>query len=229
MLYGVSGIMLAATGQLDHGSDLGCATLDTGADNVRRFAHGAHLFSGGDRRTARFRILDGAVCHYIVWPDGHHEVLEFLYPGDVVGLGSLAEHVSTAQAMVDTRAVALTDAEFNTLLAKDAALATRASAAADREFAYVRRRALGNGTRSPKQRIAAYLLAASSQACRLGEQLHVGIATHERVALANLLEIPVAAVESALEALAHDGAIRIAPDGVIITDMRQLEVLTGSA
>lgn len=221
--------MLAATGQFSHGNDLEYATLETGADNVRRFAHGAHLFSGGDRRSARFRILDGAVCHYIVWPDGHHEVLEFLYPGDVVGLGSLPEHVSTAQAMVDTRVVALSDEEFEALLAKDAALATRASAAADRDFAYVRRRALGTGSRTATQRIAAYLLAASSQACRLGEELHVGIAAHDRVALANLLEIPVTAVESALEVLAHDGAIRIAPDGVIITDARQLEDLTESA
>lgn len=221
--------MLAASGQFDRHIDHAYATEEMVADGVRRFAHGAHLFSDGDRRGAPLRILDGAVCHYIVWPGGHHEVLEFLYPGDVVGLGSLAEHVSTAQAMVDTRVVALSPTEFEALLAKDAALATRASAAADREFAYIRRRALGSGTRSPVQRLAAYLLSAGAQACRLGEQLHVGIGTHDRVALANLLEIPAATVDSALEALAHDGAIRIERDGVVIADAGRLEALSGPA
>lgn len=192
--------------------------------NRRMIPHGDRLFTPGTPRAAAFVVETGALCHYVVWPDGSHDVIECAFPGDIVGLGSLGEHTSTAQAMVDTSVVAISRAELDRALQTDAALAARMASATDREFDFLRRRAVQPGHRPILNRIAAYLIAMAGNACRSGET-HLTSGDDGVKSLASLLDIPVADVRGAFTTLL-DGNLVTARDGaIVIVDFDGLEAL----
>lgn len=188
----------------------------------RMIAHGDSLFTPGMPRAAAYVVETGALCHYIVWPDGSHDVIECAFPGDIVGLGSLGEHISTAQAMVDTAVVPLTGSELAGALQSNAALAARMASATDREFDFLRRRALQPGLRPALNRIAAYLLAVAGSACRSGET-HLASGAEGEKALAQILDIPAADVHTAVAALRDRGLITGREGALVIVDTDSLE------
>ncbi len=101
---------------------------------ARRLATNDVLFQKGDTRTALYRVESGALCHFIPWDDGRYEVIEFAFPGDIVGLGHIDTHLSTAEAVVETTVSRVSPADFEHELATDGQLAARLAVAADREF-----------------------------------------------------------------------------------------------
>lgn len=192
--------------------------------NRRMIPHGESLFTPGTPRAAAYVVESGALCHYIVWPDGSHDVIECAFPGDIVGLGSLGEYVSTAQAMVDTAVVPLTRSELEIALQSNAALAARMASATDREFDFLRRRALQPGLRPAINRIAAYLVAVAGTACRSGET-HLASGSEGAVSLAALLDMPAADVVSALTTLRDRGLVTEHDGAIVIADAPGLEAL----
>lgn len=190
----------------------------------RMIAHGESLFTPGASRRSAYRVESGALCHYVVWPDGTHDVIEFAFPGDIVGLGSLGEHVSTAQAMVDTSVSIISDEELDRALDADAALASRMAAATDREFDFLRRRALQPGVRPVINRLAAFILAVGGAACRSGDT-HLDVGTQGIAALSNQLDVPAVEIESALATLTAQKSVAVRDQTVIILDRNALEAL----
>jgi CRP/FNR family transcriptional regulator len=165
----------------------------------------------------------------MVWPDGSHDVIEFAFPGDIVGIGHLSEHISTAQAMVDTTVAALSEQELDEALEQDATLAARMASAADREFDFLRRRALGSGPRRPLNRIASYILALADMACRSGDGVlppvtRVGSGS----SLAGMLEMPPAEFADAVSELEQRGLIKSDAGALVVCDRPGLEALASN-
>lgn len=208
------------------GEDFAGAAVSRPRSHHRTVKHGETLFADGDRRHTAYRVLRGALCHYVVWPDGSHDVIEFVFPGDIVGLGHLQDHVSTAQAMVDTEVTCLSEADLSRALAADASLSARLASAADREFDVVRRRALGTGRRTPLHRVASYILAVAHMDCASGETGDILADLKSGPALANLLEIGAADLTAALADLEARGLVATTPVGVVIRDRLGLEALS---
>lgn len=125
----------------------------------RLLAAGEYLFDAGDARDQLYRVEAGALCHYISWEDGRHEVIEFAFPGDILGFGFLDRHVSAAQAVSRARVSVVARDAFNQALATDAQLALRVAVTADREFDAVRARAVKSAPRSAVEKTGAYLVA----------------------------------------------------------------------
>ncbi len=220
-------MLLADKGQfaVAHPAQLRADQNAGGPEGKRRMiAHGESLFTPGASRRSAYRVESGALCHYVVWPDGTHDVIEFAFPGDIVGLGSLGEHVSTAQAMVDTSVAIISDEELDRALDADAALASRMAAATDREFDFLRRRALQPGLRPVINRLAAYFLAVGGAACRSGDT-HLEVGQHGIAALASQLDVPTAEIEAALANLIARKCVGVRHQSVIILDRDALEAL----
>jgi CRP/FNR family transcriptional regulator len=187
------------------------------------------LFKPGDMRRL-YRVEQGAVCHYIRWADGSHDVIEFAFPGDIIGLGKLGTHVSTAQAMVETVVSELDDADVERALESDHKLYLRLAAAGEREFEYLRDQALNAGRRSPVQRLAGYLAAASSMSGREGRD--VAFVSNEISSgfVAERLKMDIATLEAALLSLKKQGLIEPTADGGLrLTDVAALEALADDA
>ena len=199
---------------------------DAGTRSIR---HGEPLFGPGDPRRGAYRLTAGALCHYMVWPDGSHDVIEFAFPGDIVGFGHLSEHISTAQAMVDTTVATLSEKELDAALEQDATLAARMSSAADREFDFLRRRALGSGPRRPLNRIASYILALADMACRSGHAVLPPVAHGgSGSSLVGMLEMPPSELADAMSELERRGLIKSDAGALIVCDRPGLEAMASA-
>lgn len=187
------------------------------------------LFRGGEARAAVYRVERGALCHYIVWDDGHHDIIEFAFPGDIIGFGHLEAHISSAQAVVETEVSELSAEEFANLLAADAQLAARVAAADDRDFEHARSRAVRTGEAMPVERVASLLTALSHLSAPEGRDPTLITDEIASDAVAEQLHMSRDCVVHVLSELEERGLIRSSAAGLRIVDMGALEKLADAA
>ena len=99
---------------------------------------GSTLFRPGEPRQL-YRVETGAICHYVQPTEGRYEIIEFAFSGDIIGLGRLAKHVTTAKAMVETTVSAITETDIDRALTNDHRLVCRIAEAREREFDYLKK------------------------------------------------------------------------------------------
>ncbi len=227
--------MLAASGQKTTtvpgrqkaGPKVRARTATALAEAQRTLEKGDILFHEGESRVHPYRVESGAVCHYMNWQDGHHDVIEFAFPGDIIGFGGLPKHVSTAQAIVDTAVSPLSELDFEQALTLDAQLAARFAAAADREFDFLRDRALGDGLPPPVSRVAAYLLAVSGLEAHEKRDGSILLEPVLNSYVAESLHLPLPELAEVVGELTRRGAVCETAAGLIIQDRQALERAVG--
>ena len=203
----------------------GTGAVPTVRASLRTLADGAMLFQDGDTRARIYRVETGAICHYINWDDGRHEVIEFAFPGDIIGFGHLDKHISNAQAMVATTLSIVSDADFQSELNADAELAARLTAAADREFDILRQRTVKLDGRSTASRVAAFLLAVSENSASEGRNGRVVTDDVDSGAAANMLRLDIEALAMALVDLEKRGLVLRVDEGLRLQDVSALQAL----
>ena len=199
------------------------------ASCVRRLARGETLFHAGEARDRLYRVERGALCHYVRWDDHHHEVIEFAFPGDIIGFGHLTTHTSTAQAVAKTIVSTVSEAEFERLLETDGQLAARYAAAGDREFDFMRVRSIESGRGNPKKRVAAFLAALAR--LNADEGRNPGVITEEfsSGAVAGHLNMTVGDLAGVLRQLESHGLVASDSDGLRISNIDALEQYADAA
>src|SRR4051812_872390 len=70
---------------------------------VRTLSSGEILFREGDPKVHLHQISAGVVCVYQPRTGRSEEVIEFVFPGDVLGLGYLEHQIYWARALVKSR------------------------------------------------------------------------------------------------------------------------------
>jgi CRP/FNR family transcriptional regulator len=195
---------------------------------LQTVATGEILFQPGNTRTL-YRIERGTVCHYMLWTDGRHDVIEFAFPGDIVGLGHLAHHVSTAQAMVDTVVSLVPEETFSAALESDDRLSFRLASAVEREFDYLRDKALTAEPTPAAARVANFLLALSSMNGPEGRDPDLISDDITAGFVARQLDMSIDKLSAALLCLKKEGAVRDTPAGLQIVDPLTLQRLADAA
>ena len=203
------------------------APLDAGFV-LQTVATGEILFQPGTER-ALYRVERGAVCHYMLWADGRHDVIEFAFPGDIIGLGHLAHHVSTAQAMVDTVVSLVSEEAFKAALENDDRLSFRLASAVEREFDYLRDQTLAPKQVPAEARVANFLLALSGingaegrRSDLISDEITAGF-------VAQKLDMSIDKLTAALVCLKKEGAVKETPAGLRIVDPLTLQRLADAA
>ena len=195
----------------------------------RSLARGEILFRTGDKRGKIYRVESGALCHYLRWDDGRREIVEFAFPGDIVGFGHLQSHVSTAQAMVETTVGLVPEREFDELLATDGQLAARFAAAGDREFEYLREVMVKSGEGKPVERVASFLSALSHMSEVEGRDPTLVAEEITSGEVAKHLDLTIDMLVAALRELERRGMVTAAGNGRLrISDLRALEKLAAA-
>jgi len=69
---------------------------------LKAFAPTERFFSLGDPKTNLYVVESGVVAVYEPRLEGHQAIIEFAFPGDIVGMGFLQTHTCTARASVET-------------------------------------------------------------------------------------------------------------------------------
>jgi CRP/FNR family transcriptional regulator len=199
--------------------------VDRGFAAARELGCGEVLFQAGDSRTQLYRVERGAICHYARWEDGRREIIEFAFPGDIIGLGHLETHITTAQAMVDTVVSIVPVSEFEHALDIDGELAARLAAAGDREFDYLRKRAIDSGKGKPVERLAAYLSVLSHISAEEGRDPLLVSDEFASGKVAEQLDMSIDGLSYALCELERLGIVRASSEGLRISDLNGLENL----
>jgi len=197
--------------------------------DARPLARGEILFQTGNKRGKLYRVESGALCHYLRWEDGRREIIEFAFPGDIVGFGHLQSHVSTAQAMVETTISLVSQKEFDALLETDGQLAARFAAAGDREFEYLREVTLKADRGKPVERVASFLSALSHMSEVEGRDPTLIADEITSGEVAEHLDLTMDVLVAALRELERQGMVSAADNGRLqICDLPALEKLAAA-
>ncbi len=195
---------------------------------LQSVATGAMLFQAGDERIL-YRVERGAICHYVLWADGRHEVIEFAFPGDIIGLGHLDVHSTTGQAMVDTVVSVVSEEELKNALDHDDRLSFRMTAAVEREFDYLREQTVRHASITPTARVANLLLSLSGLNASEGRNGNVISDDLTAGYVAERLDMSIENLSAALLNLKIQGAVRDTPRGLEIVDLPTLHRLADAA
>jgi len=194
----------------------------------RHVAIGSTLFQPGEPRQL-YRVERGAICHYVQSAEGQYEIIEFAFPGDIIGFGRLAKHVTTAKAMVDTDVSVITDADLDRALTNDNRLFFRVAEAGEREFDYLKNRSLKASRRPPLQRVANFLLAIISINASEGRALLVVTDDISSGYVAEQLQMSIDTLAKALLKLRETGVVEVVDSGLRILDIAALETMAANA
>lgn len=187
---------------------------------------GGVLFQPGELRR-HYRVEEGAIFHYVRWTDGSHDLIEVAFPGDIVGLGHLSAHISTAQAMVESAVSPVSEAEIEALLETDDRLAFLLASAGEREFDYMRDVTVNSGRRTPVERLANYLIAVADV-----DNANNGAVVAEDISsgfVAERLQMNLDTLSAALVGLERKGLVTAAEGGLKIKDVAGLERVASAA
>jgi CRP-like cAMP-binding protein len=141
-----------------------------GVGQTQFYAAKQHLFCEGDPASEFFRIEAGHVCIYSVLPDGRRQVVDFAYPGDIIGLGSSDEHALNAEAISPTRVRCLPTASIEDAVRRDPQLGLKLYEAVSRQLGDAQHRLMSMGRCDAAERLAGFLLALlrrTKDACEL--------------------------------------------------------------
>jgi CRP/FNR family transcriptional regulator len=191
---------------------------------IRSIAPGEILFQMGDPHGDLYRVERGALCHYTRSHAGRHEIIEFVFPGGILGFGHIAVHVSTAKAMLYTEISIVPPQEFERALQTDGQLAARVAAAADREFDYLRFWAMELVRNKPmERRLASFLVALSHISAREGPGAELIPDEILSGAVADHINVSIDDLASAIRQLEARGLLALSNAGLRINDIAALE------
>lgn len=202
----------------------GAASRPLGEEH-RTLLNGEILFREGDARTHVYRVETGAVCLYRCLPDGGQDVIEFAFPGDLIGLGYLDTHVSAAQATMITTLACMPRNALDAIVEKSVRARSRLAAAIEREVAYLKETLVRSTQRAPLQRVAALFATLSRYNTYEGREPAVITESLTCGAAAGHLGMSVDALALELAELQARGLIEPHEKGLRLLDIEALERL----
>lgn len=186
---------------------------------IRRLECKEHVFCEGDPRVHVFRVEEGVVAIYKTLSDGRRQVIDFAYPGDLIGLGTLKEHVLSAQATCASKVRCLSARTLEREAGSDPALALSLYKSVCQELTATRNLLISVGQRSALERVALFLLRLQQREdiCE-GDSVCLSMLRSD---IADLLGLTIETVSRTLTKLRTMGVIGL-PQGSTHVEFRDL-------
>ena len=163
------------------------------------------LFSIGDPKTHFYAVQSGALAVYEPRWNGHRAIIEFAFPGDLVGLGFLQTHTCSARATVETCVQCLPLSAQDHLFADDPRAQARLADAIEREVEFLRESSVQFSQQNPLGRLAAFLLTLSRENEQEGRDPAVLVQPLQCGVVADFLALSVERLGSLLVQLERRG------------------------
>ena len=201
---------------LSHSTSPEAATQRLVSGPVRTFEAKEHIFRDGDAVSHVYQVEIGHVCIYKMMSDGRRQVIDFAYPGDLIGLGAMTEHAANAQATTRTRVRCMTVASFHQLMRDDARLGLKLYEAMSRELLASRELLFTVSQRTATERVAGFLLALSRRNARNGGDRLEFVLPMTRNDIADFLGLTIETVSRTFTKFRTEGLIDLA-QSVLVT------------
>lgn len=182
-----------------------------------------HIFFDGDPKDHIYKVEKGAVCLYKTLPDGRRQIVDFAYPGDLIGLSTLESHVFSAQAIALTRLRCLPAGLLEEMARSDPRVGVQLYQALSDQLLSAHDLLLTVGQRNATERLAALLMALSRRNDRGGaDPLRIALPM-TRADIADFLSLTIETVSRTFTKLRQGGVIDLAHSSlVVIRDERAL-------
>ncbi|CAN1722229.1 Crp/Fnr family transcriptional regulator [Hyphomicrobium sp. 1Nfss2.1] len=195
----------------------------------RALTSGEILFREGEPRTHIYRVEKGAVCLFKHRPDGTRDVIEFAFPGDLVGLGYVDHHLSGAQATMDTMLTCTPRAIAEPEPVAAPVAVNGLSAAIEREVAFLNEAQRRATIAKPLGRIAALFVTLSRCNAYEGRDPAVLTDSVSCGVVAGYLNMSVDDLSHWLSELADRGLVEPCDRGLRLKNLHELESLAEAA
>ena len=187
-----------------------------GAGQLRIFEAKEYIFREGDPVTNVYLVEVGHICIYRTLADGRRQVIDFAYPGDIVGLGAMGEHGNNAQATARTRVRCMPTASLQQAIREDGRLGLKLCEALSRELIASRELLFTVSQRTAGERVATFLMGLSRRNERIGADPHEFVLPMTRADIADFLGLTIETVSRTFTRLRGDGLIDLA-QSVLVT------------
>lgn len=195
---------------------------------VRRYESREHLFCEGDTAQHVYRIEQGHVCIYKMLPDGRRQVVDFAYPGDIVGLGSGLEHETSAHALGVCRARCIPTPSIRQMSLQDPAFAVMLAEALAQELRAARELLLSCCQRSAAERLASFLIMLSRRNAMRGADSSTVFLPMTRGDIGDYLGLTIETVSRTFSKFKSTGLISLDHCTTVhLKDIEALEHLAG--
>jgi len=191
--------------------------------DVRTLAAGETLFREGDARSHVYRVERGALCLFKNRADGTQDIFEFAFPGDLVGLGYLDNHVSGAQAAMETSLVCLSRTGLDPAAERNARSRSRLTAAIEREVTFLKESLLRSGASGLLERVAALFVTLSHYNAYEGREPALITDSLKCGVVAGYLNMSVDQLAAQLAEMEARGLIEPCAKGLRLKDLDALE------
>ncbi len=168
-----------------------------------------HLFCEGDQASHVYQVEIGHVCISRMLPDGRRQVIDFAYPGDIIGLGAIVTHAASAQATTKTRVRCIPMAKLHDIAARNIALSRKLYEALSCELLAAREHLFTVSQCTAAERVASFLLALSRRNARRGEDPAEIVLPMTRTDIADFLGLTIETISRTFSKFRADGLIDI--------------------
>ncbi len=190
-----------------------------------KVAANAFLFRAGDPRTHLYRVETGAICLYETRRGDHQSVIEFLFPGDYVGLGFLDKQHLNARALLDSTVTCLPIDALAEVVHADPRAQAKLALSVEREFEARRDELHSAGQRQPIERVAALLVTSARTNVQQGRPAELIKDSWKCGVIAELLQLTLDDLGAILVDLQRRGLIEAAGEDLRLTDIVALEAM----
>ncbi len=185
-----------------------------------------HVFFEGDAKGHVYMLEKGTVCLYKTLPDGRRQIVDFAYPGDLIGLSAGEDHVFSAQAITLTRMRCLAASSLHEAARHDPRVGMHLYRALSDQLMAARDLLLTVGQRNATERLASLLVALSRRNERSGGDPSQIALPMTRADIADFLSLTIETVSRTFTKLRVSGIIDLAQSSlVIVRDRQKLEKL----
>ncbi len=192
---------------------LGEIALDRGGQVVIQGVRSAHVYTVLDGVLIRFRLLD----------DGRRQIINFLFPGDLIGLQSALDEPMThgVEALTEGRLCAFPRDRFRNFVTRFPDLSYDLVWLAAKEEAALEEHLVALGQRNARERIAylaLFLIDRAEATCRTDGPHRINL-TVTQSQIADMLGLSLVHTNRSLQALRREGLVTWSLNTIEIPDM----------
>lgn len=204
-------------------TQIDCVSQRLMTGTVRTLQAGQHIFREGDSATQIYKVEQGCLSIYRLMPDGRRQIIDFAYPGDLIGLGVAEEHATSAATLTLVRLRSFPVAALFQSARNDVQLSSRLLELVSLELMAARRLLCALNRRSAGERVASFLVDLSRRLERNGGDPLRIILPMTRSDIGDLLGLTIETVSRTFSKFRRSGLIDLEQcTVVIIRDIQRL-------
>jgi CRP/FNR family nitrogen fixation transcriptional regulator len=182
----------------------------------------AEIFGDDEPADHFYKVLSGTVCTYKILSDGRRQISEFYLPGECFGLEYTKAHSHSAEAITDSKTLAIKKSALMKLADRDATIVRQLLALTAVELARVQDRVLLLA-KTAEERVVGFLLDMAKRSPN-EDSIELPMLRQD---IADYLGLTIETVSRTLKSLKDNATIEVSTRHVVLRDRQALSRLNG--